>query len=88
MKLQMYGQRHIRTTKEMLHKNLMEIVENKSEQRVNEVAMADVITKLFNHIEDLEHFICIAAEVEYSQGDDEGMDTNDLHFSRDLFEIS
>lgn len=88
MKLQMYGQRNIRTQREHLQKNLLEIAGNTSEQRVNEVVMTDVLTSLFNHIEDLEHFICIAAEVEYAQGDDEGMDTNDVHFNRDLFEIS
>jgi hypothetical protein len=52
---------------------------------VNEQAMMNVVNSLFNHIEDLEEFIYTARGVEYNEGDEGGVRSENVHFDEDLF---
>jgi hypothetical protein len=87
MKLELMGKHTIRKQRESLQKSLIEIAGNSGETRVNETIMAEILNSLYNHIEDLEQFICTGANIEYNRGDDGELDTDAIHFNTDLFEI-
>ena len=86
MKLQLFGKQNCREQKELILNQLIDVARD-PKAHVNEQAMASVIQSLFNHIEDLEEFICLGAGIEYNEGDGSGMDSDRIHFDEGDFEI-
>lgn len=85
MSVSLYGKKTIRQSRDKVSEQLMEIAGDPKNTRVNEVAMNNLIHQLFNHIEDLEQFICNNAGIDYLDSVEVG--DNDVHFDEDMFKV-
>jgi hypothetical protein len=84
MSVQLYGRKNIREFRENIQKQILECAAD-PQQKIDEVRMHGVIEKLMNHIEDLETFVCDAADVDYSP--ERVVNKEDAHFDKDLFNL-
>ena len=84
MKIKLMGTNNLRETRDHLTRELMGVItdENKS---VDPVAIGEVLTNLYDHIQDLEGFISRVGDIDIQ--DEVEVNSKEDHFDKDMFKV-